>query len=114
MSEKTLIQRVIIEPADVRIYCPFCGAKVDPLAFESKIAESVCSHTLFIATSEGGFEYRSKRFDSLVNITDETADFGGEDGVDVYTDKLEVANAVKFALYDPMPSGMGAFFGFAL
>ncbi|HOD83602.1 MAG TPA: hypothetical protein PKG77_19465 [Phycisphaerae bacterium] len=102
-----------------------------------------CPHTLFIATDEGGFEHRSAAFDAAMGVKheeeneelaeeeladeeDESADDEDVDeeedededdedmeSPDAFTDRVDLPNAIKFAIYVPAPSGMGLYVGFA-
>lgn len=74
-----------------------------------------CQHALFIA-HDMEFEFRSNRFDALMNI--EGVD--GDDidlpdaGIDGFTDATPLPSAVKFASYEGAPSFYGTYVGFAL
>ena len=113
-EKKNLIQRVEIRSDDYPVHCPFCGAKAIAGGDSEKVINQFCEHVLFMAHDEG-FEYRSSRFDALMGIIGmdgDEIDFGDK-GVDGYTDKLELVDSVKFALYQPAPSFFGAYVGFA-
>jgi hypothetical protein len=106
------IQKVELACYDHPIFCPFCGQK----AFEPDVEspENLCKHVLFIANDEG-FEYRSPRFNRLMNI-ENVADFDvelGDSGYDGFTDSLCCADSVKFAIYVGPPAFFGAYYGFA-
>lgn len=119
-SERPNIQRVELNKFVEQLFCPFCGECV---ISESEVTP--CSHTLFVATEEG-FEFRSQIFDEAKGTSLEPGesddDDEGEDeddgdegaSYDSFTDDLVIPNAVKFAIYVPAPSGMGAYVGFAL
>ncbi|NMF90978.1 hypothetical protein [Aromatoleum petrolei] len=100
------------------VHCPFCGTRVmgaDP-ADETRI--TACAHTLFIA-HDTAFEYRSERFDrhlDLDGLTDEEVEerwSGAEGGVDGFTNRVTLADAIKVAAYAPAPSAYGSYYGFA-
>jgi len=108
------IQRIESWRYDLALHCPFCGLKIiDPDA-ASEIIAGTCEHVLFIAHDEG-FEYRSNRFDVLMDIEDIENDHLvlGENGYDGFTDNVEFKNSIKFALYMPAPSFLGSYIGFA-
>ena len=100
------------------VHCPFCGTRVmgaDP-ADETRI--TACPHTLFIA-HDTAIEYRSPRFDenvSLKGLSDQEVEARwkqDEGGVDGFTDRVTVADAIKVAAYEPEPSAYGSYYGFA-
>jgi len=100
------------------VHCPFCGVRVmgaDP-ADETRI--TACPHTLFIA-HDMAFEYRSKRFNENLNLTGlsdkevEERWLIEEGGVDGLTNKVNLADAIKVAAYEPEPSPYGSYYGFA-
>ena len=115
MKATNKIQRVELNGYEQALHCPFCGQRVmqpDPEALD--LGCHPCDHTLFIATDEG-FEHRSERFDTLMGIAGVAADaleLGGK-GYDGFTDGAGCPDAVKFAVYVPAPSGLGAYYGFA-
>lgn len=100
------------------VHCPFCGTRVmgaDP-ADETRI--TACPHTLFIA-HDMAFEYRSNRFDNHLNLnglTDQEVEerwLGETGGIDGFTNRISLADAVKVAAYAPAPSAYGSYYGFA-
>lgn len=100
------------------VHCPFCGTRVmgaDP-ADETRI--TACPHTLFIA-HDTAFEYRSARLNNnlgLSQLSDEEVAarwHQAEGGVDGFTDRITVPDAIKFAAYAPAPSAYGSYYGFA-
>lgn len=113
------IQRVELSLTNIPIHCPFCGQRVlgyagsdeDP-SQESQVHP--CPHTLFVAHDEG-FEYRSARFNDAMGLPTDEDPFPdiGDDSYDSFTDKVSIADALKFASYVPAPSGFGAYVGFA-
>lgn len=113
-TRKPKIQRVELSNDSLPLHCPFCGA----IAHESdeNWGEEVspCKHVLFIAHDEG-FEYRSDRFNVLMNISeqDDFAPGQGKHGYDGFTDKVPLADAIKFAYYVPAPSFFGVYIGLA-
>ncbi len=113
-KKKHLIQRVEILTDEHPIHCPFCGAQAVSAGDAEEMVTDYCEHVLFMAHDEG-FEYRSSRFDELMGISGMDGDEIelGDKGVDGYTDKLELVDSVKFALYQPAPSFFGAYVGFA-
>ena len=113
-NKKHLIQRVEILTDEHPIHCPFCGAMGLTAGDSEDMVEDFCEHVLFMA-HDVAFEYRSERFDKLmgiVGVEDDDIEIG-DDGIDGYTDKVELANSVKFALYQPAPSFFGVYVGFA-
>jgi hypothetical protein len=113
-KKKHLIQRVEILTDEYAIHCPFCGAEAIAAGDEGEMVEEFCKHILFMAHDEG-FEYRSSRFDELMGVAGVESDEieFGDKGVDGYTDKVNLVDSVKFALYQPAPSFFGAYVGFA-
>ncbi|HEX8961786.1 MAG TPA: hypothetical protein VF801_02175 [Rhodocyclaceae bacterium] len=100
------------------VHCPFCGTRVmgaDPVD-ETRI--TACPHTLFIA-HDAAFEYRSERFDEnlMLNGLSETEVearwLAEEGGIDGFTNKVTLADAIKVAAYEPAPSAYGSYYGFA-
>ena len=65
------------------------------------------------------FEYRSERFDRHLNLNGlserevEERWLREEGGVDAFTDRITLADAVKVAAYAPAPSAYGSYYGFA-
>ena len=115
MPSKT-IQRVEINKFyDSPIHCPFCGSCVVHFGDGSEEPRlHACPHTLFIA-HDTSFEYRSERFDkhlSISGVHNDDIDLG-DAGIDAFTDRVGLADAVKFALYVGPPSGYGTYIGFA-
>ena len=107
----------IIEPSPDDIVCPFCGktvcqsverAEETGWVFDPKT--EVCEHTLFVATSEGGFEYRSQRFNRHMNLPDDQEPMpdlppSPEDpedtmGIDEFTSRVNMPGAVKMTSSD--------------
>ena len=113
-KKKNLIQRVETWRYDLPLHCPFCGAKaIDPESDSDPTAD-LCKHVLFLAHYEG-FELRTDRFNALMKIQgvdDDELDLGDQ-GYDGFTDRVELENAIKFAIYTPAPSFFGAYIGFA-
>jgi len=72
-----------------------------------------CEHTLFIATDEG-FEYRAQRFSEAMKEQGIDEQPSEDDSYDSLTDKIELPNAIKLAIYVPPPGFHGAYIGFAL
>ena len=100
------------------VHCPFCGVRVmgaDPVD-ETRI--TACPHTLFIA-HDTAFEYRSGRFDEhfdLAGLSEQEVEqrwLGQEGGIDGFTNKVTLADAIKVAAYAPAPSAYGSYYGFA-
>jgi hypothetical protein len=117
MSQKTShqIQRVELIGQDIPLHCPFCGVQAYTPDDDQPPTFATCGHLLFIAHDEG-FEYRSPRFDRLMNlegVANEDVDPGTK-GYDEFTDRVICEDAVKFASYVPAPSFFGAYYGFAL
>jgi hypothetical protein len=112
MSHKTShqIQRVEMIGQDIALHCPFCGARAYDPDDDTPPTFDTCGHVLFVAHDEG-FEYRSLRFDRLMNlegVVDEDVDPGTK-GYDAFTDGVVCENAIKFACYVPAPSFYGAY-----
>lgn len=100
------------------VHCPFCGTRVmggDPVD-ETRI--TACVHTLFIA-HDMAFEYRSERLNAnlhLVGLSDKEVEerwVTEENGIDGFTDKVSLPDAIKVAAYAPAPSAYGSYYGFA-
>lgn len=100
------------------VHCPFCGERVmgaDP-ADETRI--TACPHTLFIA-HDTAFEYRSARLDAnlrLEGLSEREVEArwrADKQGIDGFTDKVRLADAIKVAAYAPAPSAYGSYYGFA-
>jgi hypothetical protein len=98
------------DTTDGSMACPFCGKEIIPseqVADESDWSfdmGDVCEHTLFVATSEGGFEYRSSVFNSHMNFPDDQdPEPSSEDvGVDELTSRVSLPGAVKICNRDPL------------
>ena len=111
------IQRVELNKFyHISVCCPFCGIKVKNLDDPSNPKLDPCPHTLFIA-HDVGFEFRSKRFNENLDITDDDEfwfpDGEDDDGIDSFTDKVTISDSVKIASYVGAPSGAGDYVGFA-
>lgn len=114
------IQRVEINKKYYsNIHCPYCGHLV--LEQEKDDADiddmlSPCPHTLFFAYDDD-LHYRTLRFDEIKSITGKSSDdISTEDSFedwDAFTDDVDIADGVKFAMYVGMPSGYGSYLGFA-
>jgi len=98
---------------DSDISCPFCLRKIVKMQ-DFKI--SPCEHTLFIAHDEG-FEFCDDRTKVNLNIPLEGDPFDHieeyESGVDGMTSSVTIPDSIKIAVYTPVPSGFGAYYGFA-
>ena len=95
------MQRIELkENENFELFCPFCGELII-----APHGLAVCKHTLFHANDEG-FEFISKK----LKISDEDLN---DESVDEFTDKIEYPNAIKFAIYQPMPSGHGGYVAFS-
>lgn len=99
------------------VHCPFCGVRVMGAVPEDETQITACAHTLFIA-HDTAFEFRTERFDSNVNIaglseTEVEARWLSEGGMDGFTDKVTLTDAIKIAAYAPAPSAYGSYYGFA-
>ena len=89
------------------MFCMFCGVQV---LFEDG-SITACPHVLFIATSEGGYEYgpdESPVGDILPSFDSEKS----------YLDQLKEVNefpedSFMVEIYTPAPSGMEAYVGFS-
>ncbi len=115
-KKKQLIQRVEVSETGSGLFCPFCGARALPPSEEWGAAEfEPCRHVLFIA-HDMQFEYRSNRFDALMNIEgveEDDLELPDQSGIDGFTDLTPLAGAVKFASYQGAPSFYGTYAGFA-
>lgn len=100
------------------IHCPFCGARVMGADSEDETSIDACPHTLFIA-HDTAFEYRSERFDRNIHLAGlsekdvENRWTAEENGIDGFTNKVTLPDAIKFAAYAPAPSAYGSYYGFA-
>lgn len=117
----------IIPPSPDDIACPFCGKTVclsaehmDETGWVFDPDKDICEHTLFVATSEGGFEYRSSRFNHHMNLPDDQEAMpdlppSAEDpddtmGFDEFTSCVTLPGAVKMTSTDCF---IDAYVGFA-
>ncbi|WP_068637620.1 hypothetical protein [Thauera butanivorans] len=100
------------------VHCPFCGVRVMGADPEDETRITACPHTLFIA-HDTAFEYRSERLDENLRLNGlserEIKAKWNEDagGIDGFTDKISLADAIKVAAYAPAPSAYGSYYGFA-
>lgn len=114
------IQRIELNKFyDVDIYCPFCGhlaLKQGSSVEDIEEVFSPCKHTLFFAYDDD-LPYRNDMFDADMATIGRSSEEIAEDedfgGWDTFTDKVSVADAVKFASYVGPPSGYGSYIGFA-
>jgi hypothetical protein len=114
MSTTKKIQRFETSRTELPIHCPFCGAQAYAPDQDSDPVAEGCKHLLFVAHDEG-FELRSDRFDALMKIAgkdDQDIELG-EKGYDGFTDRVQLADSIKFAIYTPAPSFFGLYIGFA-
>jgi len=115
-KKKSNIQRIELSDTANGLFCPFCGARGLPPAEEwGKVAFEPCQHVLFIA-HDMEFEYRAKRFDTLMNIEgveEDELELPDENGIDGFTDGTPLTDAIKFASYEGAPSFYGTYIGFA-
>ena len=107
----------IVEPSPDDIVCPFCQktvcqsverAEETGWVFDPKT--EVCEHTLFVATSEETFEYRSERFNQHMNLPNDDDwwpklppppdDPGGRMSLDEFTSCVDIPGAIKFTSGD--------------
>ena len=100
------------------IHSPYCGQLVlEQERDDGDIDEMLkpCPHTLFFAYDDD-LHYRSELFDQIKSIEGKTSDQISADDAfehwDAFTDDVEVADGVKFAMYVGMPSGYGSYLGF--
>lgn len=93
-----------------KIHCPHCGNCV----FDASGPQvTPCDHTLFVAT-DVGFEFCSELFNGAMGLrAADTHKLHGEDSFDKYTDRVQVPNAIKFALFSRALDGLGVYVGFA-
>ncbi len=108
------IQRVEITKHEIPIHCPFCGIKTYEPETLSEVEISKCEHLLFFA-HDMGLDYRSDHFDHVMGTTGLSEDEinTADEGIDAFTDKLEVVDGVKFAIYQGAPSFHGTYVGYA-
>jgi hypothetical protein len=116
-KRKNTIQRVELNKYyHVSIYCPFCGQCIFDAETENTQSGDVsitpCRHTLFVG-HDMAFEYRSDRFNVNLGIENIESDDCWDEGIDFLTDKVTLVDSIKFAKYEPMPSGFGMYLGFA-
>jgi len=107
------IRKIELEDDGAEVRCPVCNQVVIPALVEGDL--SPCPHTLFIAHDEG-FEFRDERFDEAMKIGGiDSLDLElGDDSIDEFTDKVPLADTVKYATYVSAPSGFGSYIGFQL
>jgi hypothetical protein len=108
------IQRVEINAHETAIHCPFCGLRTYKPDTTSEMKVRKCEHLLFVA-HDMGLEYRSERFDTQMGIVGVAGDDIelNDRGVDGFTDKVTISDAVKFAFYQGAPSFYGTYVGYA-
>lgn len=100
------------------VHCPFCGVRVMGADSADETRITACPHTLFIA-HDMSFEYRSQRFDKnvhLLGLNDREVEekwLMEENGMDGFTNKVTLPDAIKVAAYAPHPSAYGSYYGFA-
>jgi len=95
------------------IHCTFCGHKV-LLEADAEEQISPCKHTLFVATSEGGFEYSSDKLHGLTDLSNDF-DFYGylpDEGVDEFIEQLDLIDSYVVEAGAPAPAGLSVYVGF--
>lgn len=96
---------------DGSMACPFCGKEIIPSDENAEESDwsfdsgEVCEHTLFVATSGGGFEYRSPLFNKNIGLPDDPDQdpSPGDEAVSVdeLTSRVSLQGAVKICNRDP-------------
>jgi len=112
-TETDKIQRVVFSCCVNDVYCPFCGSIVID-SEKSGDWVTPCPHTLFVA-DDNFLLHRSPLFDELMKIEgvkEKDIEYG-EGYTDGFTDQVCCPDSVKFAIYQPAPSGFGFYIGFA-
>ena len=95
------------------VHCPFCGK----LIVDVERGEDVnpCEHTLFVAHDEG-FEFCDSRTKENLGIQpDQDVDEyiqSSNESLDEITNKINIPNSRKIAVYVPAPSFFGTYYGF--
>jgi hypothetical protein len=93
------------DSGEIKLFCPFCGK----LILQPDEEVDNCPHTLFIATTEGGFEHISPNIE-INEEFDQPDDSEDELSLDEYIETLEYPDAVCFEI--AQFSGFSAFIGF--
>jgi len=106
--------KIIEKINEDELNCPVCGEKIYD---EQSINENYCSHTLFIATSDGGFEFCDERVKANLNIPfdveiNEYISNNIETGVSELTDKISIPNSIKIIIYEPSPGMLEVYYGY--
>lgn len=98
------------------IHCPFCGHLVLDMDFTDEQSAKPCEHTLFVA-HDFAIEYLSDALKERFKVSDaeyleqleELDDF---ENIDIFTDKIDLKNAIKIAQYEGAPGDNGVYVGF--
>jgi hypothetical protein len=123
MPEVASIQTIELVDRDGSLFCMFCGQEIS----DTSGSLTPCEHTLFVVTDEG-IVYRSQRVARWLGSNDEAGSVedaeslngtpNEDDDEEVFsppkmTDAIDIPNAFRVMLYQPPPSGLAAYFGFA-
>ncbi len=100
------------------VHCPFCGTRVMGADPQDETRITACPHTLFIA-HDTAFEYRSERLNQNLNLnglSDKEVEerwLRDDGGMDGFTNRVRLPDAIKVAAFAPAPSAYGSYYGFA-
>ena len=97
-----------------KLNCPVCNEQIYD---EENVNERFCNHTLFIATSEGGFEYCDDRVKNNLNIPlDEDINEYVENKLELeineLTNKISIPNSFKIVICTPAPGMLEVYYGY--
>ncbi len=103
------------------IHCPLCGARIAMGCSDEDVNEWIvgkCEHLLFAAVDGIGFEYRSERFDRVVEAaiskkTDQEREDISEDDVQELMALVEIPDAFMFQSIMTHPAQPDVYVGFA-
>lgn len=123
-SERTL-QTIEVQDRGQTVHCIFCGQAI----FGTGMSLMPCKHTLFVLTDES-IEYRSSRVAHWLGSdgTEPENSLAGEGSVESILedqeeddepspqemmDAVDIPGAFRLTIFQPMPSGFCAYYGFA-
>lgn len=95
------------------IHCPFCGKLVLDMDLTDGQSAKPCEHTLFVA-HDFAIEYLSDVLKERFNVSDaeQIEELDVFENIDMFTNKIDLDNAVKFAQYEGAPGDSGVYVGF--